>query len=430
MTSTAIASPRTFHLRPLLVVVHRWFGLAIAVFLFVAGLTGAVISWDHELDSALNPQLYHAQSAQHGQSAGSLDNGLALASHVEALRPQLQVTYVPLVAEAGETLQMSVAPRIDPATGKLFALDYNQVAVDPATGVIQGQREWGAVSLARENLLPFLYKLHYSMHIPDVGTFELGVFIMGIIGIVWTLDAFVALVISFPSLKSWRKSFAFRWNKGGFPLLFDLHRSSGVWLWPLLLVLALTSVSMNLNYEVVRPVVSMFSRLSPDPISLRTPVAAEKAVAPAVTREQVLALAQAEGVRRGWKTPAGAVYYSPEYAAYGVGFFAPGNEHGDGGLGNAWLYFDAANGASMGASVPGEGTAGDIYLQAQFPLHSGRIAGLAGRILVSALGLIVAMLSVTGVWIWVRKRWRARVGVRSGQATGEAYVPQERASRA
>jgi uncharacterized iron-regulated membrane protein len=28
----------------------------LAAFLFVSGLTGAVISWDHELDEWLNPQ--------------------------------------------------------------------------------------------------------------------------------------------------------------------------------------------------------------------------------------------------------------------------------------------------------------------------------------------------------------------------------------
>ena len=78
--------------------------------------------------------------------------------------------------------------------------------------------------------------------------------------------------------------------------------------------------------------------------------------------------------------------------------------HGDGGLGNPWLYFDARDGSPAGADVPGTGSAGDIFLQAQFPLHSGRIIGLPGRILVSCLGLAVAMLSVTGVVIWFRKR--------------------------
>jgi uncharacterized iron-regulated membrane protein len=86
------------------------------------------------------------------------------------------------------------------------------------------------------------------------------------------------------------------------------------------------------------------------------------------------------------------------------GLFEAGNDHGDVGLGNAWLYFDGKDGRALGGKIPGTGSAGDIFLQAQFPLHSGRILGLTGRILISLMGLVVAMLSVTGVIIWVRKR--------------------------
>ncbi|WP_234406223.1 PepSY domain-containing protein [Methylobacillus glycogenes] len=43
-------------------------------------------------------------------------------------------------------------------------------------------------------------------------------------------------------------------------------------------------------------------------------------------------------------------------------------------------------------------------MQAQFPLHSGRILGLPGRIMISIMGAIVAMLSITGILIWARKR--------------------------
>jgi uncharacterized iron-regulated membrane protein len=57
-------------------------------------------------------------------------------------------------------------------------------------------------------------------------------------------------------------------------------------------------------------------------------------------------------------------------------------------------------------------------MQAQFPLHSGRILGLPGRILISIMGLVVAMLSVTGIVIWARKR-RTRLvsGVRKQNAS-------------
>jgi uncharacterized iron-regulated membrane protein len=104
----------------------------------------------------------------------------------------------------------------------------------------------------------------------------------------------------------------------------------------------------------------------------------------------------------------------------GVGFFEPGNDHGDGGLGNPWLYFDSQDGRLLFEEIPGTGTAGDIFMQAQFPLHSGRIIGLPGRILMSFMGLVVAMLSVTGVVIWARKR-RARLS-RAVESTAEFDV--------
>ena len=389
-------------MRELLVRLHRWFGLAAAVFLFIASATGAVISWDHELDEWLNPHLYQARSS--GRPLPALE----LAARIEAADPRVRVTFMPLAVEPGHTFTASVAPRVDPSTGKLFEPGYNQVALDPATGAVQGQREWGKVSLTRENLLPFLYKLHYTMHIPEGWGIELGMWFMGLIGIAWVIDTLIALWISFPSWSAWRRSFAFRWKAGGHRLTFDLHRSGGMWVYLLVLMLAITSVSMNLNREVMRPLVSLFSELSPSPFASRTPAALDKPIEPQVSAPSVIALAQAEAARRGWQAPAGGLFLSPEFGVWGVGFYEAENSHGDGGLGNPWLYFDSRSGAPAGDTVPGTGSAGDIFMQSMFPLHSGRIIGVAGRALMSVMGVAVATLCVTGVLIWARKR-RARV---------------------
>ena len=147
-----------------------------------------------------------------------------------------------------------------------------------------------------------------------------------------------------------------------------------------------------------------FSPLAPTPFDGVAPGTPEKPVEPEVDREAAIRSAQAEASRCGWSAPPGAVFYSPDY---GIGFFEPGHGHGDGGLGNPWLYFAGADGRLVSAQVPGTGSAGDIFLQAQFPLHSGRIFGVAGRVIVSLMGLVVAMFSVTGVVIWAKKR-RAR----------------------
>src|SRR5690606_40937334 len=73
------------------------------------------------------------------------------------------------------------------------------------------------------------------------------------------------------------------------------------------------------------------------------------------------------------------------------------------------LYFDGHSGELLGDFVPWQGTAADIFVQAQFPVHSGRILGLPGRILISIMGVVVAMLSITGIIIWRRDRKSTRL---------------------
>jgi uncharacterized iron-regulated membrane protein len=401
-------------MRQWLVRFHRWLGLATACFLFMSGLTGAIIAWDHELDSALNPSFYRAGGA--GKTGEAITqtpvlSPLELADRLEKSDPRIQVTYLPLSIEAGKTLQVGVSPRQDTVSNRLPSITFNQVALDPASGTVQGRREWGAISLARLDLIPFIYKLHYTLHLPVRGGIETGVWLMGLVGMAWLLDSIIALVVAFPNLNKWRKSFAFRVKRGGFALTFDLHRSGGVWVWGLLMVIAFTSVSMNLGDQVVRPVVALFSPLAPSPFAVASVDTKTGGAAPDLDRAQIVPLAIEAAKRAGIDAPPGGLLYMPATHSFAVGFFRAGAEHGDAGLGNPWLSFDARSGKLTGAQIPGRGSAGDIFMQAQFPLHSGRIVGLTGRIVVTILGLLVAMLSATGLIIWARKRRGRRVHV-------------------
>ena len=238
------------------------------------------------------------------QSEGYPVSSLALAEQLEAADPRLLVTWVPLAVEQGHNLGLGVGPALIRLEGRHLHLDFNQVALDPVNGEMRGKRMWGELSLSRENLLPFLYKLHYSMHLPDGFGIEFGIWFMGILAIVWTIDCFIALSISFPSASAWSKSFGFRWRQGGAKLNFDLHRSGGVWVWGILLILAVTAISMNLKQEIMRPLVSVFSPLTPSPFT-RTPNPPELPIAPIVSRQAILELAAAEAKALGWSSPPG-----------------------------------------------------------------------------------------------------------------------------
>lgn len=393
--------------------IHRWAGLFIALFLIVAGLTGAVISWDHELDEWLNPELFEAPGQ--GQPRPALE----LAAGVEAAYPQAQVSFVPLSLEPGHAAAFGVEPRLDPATGRPYVLDYNQVFMDPVTSAVLGQREWGAVSLSRANLLPFLYKLHYSLHVPVMaGSDRWGIWFMGVVAMVWLIDCFVGFYLTLPRRQRasasvsagpswwqrWQPAWRVRWQGGSYKLNFDLHRAGALWVWGLLFILAFTSFSLNLYREVFYPLMSQVSEVTPGPFETRTPAPLERPVVSAMNYAGIIARAGEEARARQWPEPAGSVFHSAMFGLYGVSFFQPGNDHGSGGMGVKTLYLDSQDGRLIGDRVPWQGTSADVFTQLQFPLHSGRILGLPGRILMSVMGLTVAMLSITGIVIWWRKR--------------------------
>ena len=140
---------------------------------------------------------------------------------------------------------------------------------------------------------------------------------------------------------------------------------------------------------------------------MRPRLPAAQQLPPKVDYDTVLALAIKDARAQGWAEPAGRISYSAAYQLFNVDFYYPEADHGVAGAGHKRLYYDGLDAHYVGKRIPWEGTVGDVIVQAQFPLHSGRILGLPGRILISVMGIVVAMLSITGVYVWWKKR-RAR----------------------
>ncbi len=416
-------------MRPIFGRLHRWAGLLTAGFLFFSGVTGAIISWDHELDAMLNSTFFEVSSS------GPAKSSTELAALIEQRDPRARVNYLVTAAEPGQSLAFFVQPRIDPATGKRFALDYNQIFLDPNTGAELGRRYWGAAwPISRENLVSFLYKLHYTMQIPEFwGSDRWGTRLLGIIAIIWTLDCFVSFYLTLPQRRRakpgraavveralgrgfwarWAPAWKIKTHGSAYRINFDIHRAFSLWTWALLFVIAFTAFSLNLYFEVFSPIMKTISDYTPTPYEQRPFRDLDHPIEPKMSYSDILARATADGKARGWDAPVGSLFYGAAHGVYAAAFFRAGEDHGAGGVGPAQLYYDSEDGRPIGQRLPWVGTAADIFVQAQFPLHSGRIIGLPGRILISLMGLVVAALSVTGVVIWWRKR-RARIRVRSG----------------
>jgi len=383
-------------MRAFLVLLHRYMGLATAVFLVLAGLTGSVLAFNHELDEWLNPQFYEATSQGERLPPG------ALVDAVQTAHPKLQVWYMEYPQEAGHTALLAAVPRKDPATGQPFN-ERNQVFyLDPVSAEHKGARYWGECCFQRENFIPFILEFHYNLTLPG----NWGLLLMGGVAITWVIDCFIALWLTLPRGKPFWKKWATAWKvKGGhaYRLNFDLHRAGGLWLWLLLLPIAVSSVAMNLPSQVFKPAVSLFSPIEPSVYEARGRMPADQLGTTQLSYQQAYERALQEGKRLGLTAAIGELYYSFEYNFYGAGF----GQHDTDAHGKSWLFFHGTDGRLLGQEIAGQGTLGEQFYRLQLPIHGGRIIGVTGQIMIAVLGVLIAGLSGTGVYIWWRK-WQAR----------------------
>lgn len=375
------------------VFLHRYVGLATALFLAVAGVTGSLIAFHHEIDEWLNPDFYDPPGR------GPLLSPAQLVERLERDNPTIRIWYLALRQEAGRAALLVAAPKTNPSDGKPFPLSYNWFQVDPVTGETLGRRLWGACCFERQNVMPFMYELHYKLMIPG----RWGAVLMGVIAILWVFDCFFGLALTLPRARPFLAKWKIAWTvkEGGSPYrrYLDWHRAGGLWLWIVLLLIAISGVALNLRKEVFVPVVSLFSPVTPSVFERRAALP-DGPKEPALGYDDVLVRGIAEARRRGWTSAPGEIFHSKASGLYGVSF----GDHDADGLGSSWLYFDDQDGRLFGENIPGRGTAGDVFIQLQTPIHGGRIAGLAGRIVVALAGVITTMLAITGIVIWWRKR--------------------------
>jgi len=396
-------SPR---LRAVAIWTHRYVGLLMAVFLLVAGVTGSFIAFYHELDVLLNPGLYHV--AEPAPGTPRLDPFAQREALQRQLPPGLRAYRVHFDGEPGVAQLFEVSsPGSEPAGD-------DEYFVNPYSGEIIGSRRWGDITQGVRNLLPFMYRLHYSLALGEVGSL-----LFGIVALLWTIDCFVGGYLTFPPpraqqgrrgvqvwLKRWKPAWLVR---GGqlFSWVFTWHRASGLWVWAMLLVFAWSAVGLNLH-QVYDPVTKAVFGLEPWP-SDRLPEHEPPIVDPgldwrdALRRGQALMADQAHA--HGFEVEEERrIVYHPNLGAfrYQVRSSLDISDR----YAVTTVYFDGKSGELLTFEAPTGPGFGRTLTTWLYQLHFASIRGLGlpYRVFVCVMGLAIAVLSVTGVWIWWVKR--------------------------
>ncbi|WP_027468185.1 PepSY-associated TM helix domain-containing protein [Deefgea rivuli] len=389
-----------FFNRQSVVVLHRWIGLTMTLFLLSAGLTGALLAFNEELDQWLASDLYQIRIPHAAQPLSAL----VLHQHVNAqLAPRAELNVLQLAIPSEHALALWVTAKTNPATKLPYELGFSQIFIDPYSGRIQGQREWGEFRWSSHALMPFLYRLHYTFAIPDWG-----VVIMGIVALLWVIDCFAGAYLTFPKgrpfVEKWRPAWKIKTGASFHRINLDLHRASGLWLWAVLLIFAWSSVAFNLREQVYYPVMKSLLVFQKDLWNFPAqPLAKGQVIlnwgqALGHSEQAMQGLAQERGFTVG---QAERLFYLKEQNMYA---YSVKTSLDVGEMGMSYVGINAVSGARIGYNLPSSIAAGDTITSWLYALHMGKVWGLLYRIFVCFFGLTIAGLTITGFILWWKKR--------------------------
>jgi uncharacterized iron-regulated membrane protein len=350
--------------------------------LLVASVTGVWLVFRQEIDRQLNARLRVVAPAA---TRLSEDDIVRL---VERQFPDAMVSLVQFPQRREDAVSLSLTARSKGTRGRFEAVYVNQY-----TGEILGQRNTRRGGITRANLDSLILGLHFELLAGEWGRWTLG-----LAALVWLVTNLIGLALSWPRVwrrvASWIPILSTRLTGGAYKINYDVHRAGGVWLLPVLTVLAFTSVALNLP-EYLRPVVLAFSPLTRAPSGQR--VSPEDAVvtfdqADTAVRE-AFPDAKTNNIFRDLANGRHSVYFHlPEDA----------NPQGD-----DFAFVDLRTGAVTAVRRPATATGGDHFMAWLYPLHTGGAFGWTGRVLVALGGLVMVVLNATGLYVWWVK-WRMR----------------------
>jgi len=347
---------------------HRWTALALGLPLAVVALLGASLIVLKPLDRWMNAELF---SVPAGPSAPDL---------LERTRQQLRAEFGPTVSfvlrpprEAGESLRAAVR---GPWEGFVY--------LDPRDAHELGRRG------EREGAFNFVFELHSSLLMNDAGKP-----LLAVLALTYVVLLVGGLVLWWP--KRWRQAFALALDRGLLRGLFDLHRTGGAVLGLLIAVPVVTGA-----YMAWKPLGQALTSLSG-----QAPLAPPKVkvVDPALPPLPLDALV-ATAAARFDAAPVGYIALPAGSAKpVRVRLMLPDDPHPNG-LTSVWMH--PQTGAVLRADRWNELDAGARANSIMYPLHTGELGGLALETLNALLGLALAALGITGLWLWWLKRGQGR----------------------
>jgi len=348
---------------------HRYVGLAAVVVLVMSGITGALITFDGEIDRATHPELRRAEPRPGGASVDTL---AASARQAWSRDPVRMLVFPESPQDAVEVWYRGSSMR---------------AYLDPHDGHALGLRDM------HDSWLGILVDLHTNLLSGETGRAVIGWF-----GLAAVLLVVLGVWLWWPKRGKWRAALTVKWDAGAARVWLDVHKVAGVVTGVFLVVIAATGSLLALPGVVTEP---LLVALTGAGAKQAAPTSSPRVGPPASLDTMVQ--------RAGATFPAGQITRllmpSTPKGAVAIRMRLPGEIHQ---LGRTFVFFDQYDGTLLRADNVLESNLATRINAWFYPLHTGVVGGTATRVLNVLFGLSLALISLSGGWMWVRNRLAKR----------------------
>jgi len=347
-------------LRRTLLILHRWLGLAAGLPLVLLGVSGAVITFESELDRAINPSLWSVRPAGERQDWQAL---------VDRTRREFP----------GNSLVALRLPSADDQSAEVAFGGGRLCYVDPYSGHMLGSR------LRSQILLGRVHQFHTKLLAGEYGSL-----VTGISSMLLVLLSLSGLVLWW-RMKVWgfpARPLTKRWN-------FDLHSAVGLYATLFWLTLGATGAFMTFEGVSHRATYWLTQSEPIDPPRLRSSWTEG--------RQRISVVDVLERAQQKLPEAVATVVSFPQQATdvFTVILKYPEDRTP---AGRSRIYIDAYSGEILWTTDARSAPLGTWVLNHNRPLHTGDLWGWPSRILMAAASLLLPLQIYTGAVLW----WRGR----------------------
>ncbi len=371
--------------RAVLMTVHLWAGLILAIPFILLGISGSIL--------VLQPEAPR-WSIPAATATGEIKSAEAILAAAEAVVPAgMRADRVLMPQRSREPASIRFQP-IDRRERNADLTGPNTIYVDPVSLEVLGTGVQGRPAA----IFGIMRTLHATLYVRTISDRSF----VGWLGIAMTLLSLSGLVLWWPREGQWKRAFLIKRGARGFRLNHDLHAAFGIWTLLLFLVISISGVYLafprsfraavglvlSIGYNFEDPSAEAANQLPlPQPLSLDQAIATAQAAVPGIVPLNFQLPNRPDSP------------YVLNFRPTALGQGAP----------PILVSVDRMNGQIVYVDDFRTYNVGEQVVVWQRLLHSGLGLGIAYKILVFLSGFLPLLFGITGFRMWWLKRSQRRV---------------------